>query len=95
VKSPTTYSYVPDKSAKFYINLSGGFTKYADEDEAFVIRANGEATRKLGEILPGDTIVIPPKIVIPYQTWYLVRDVLSLTFQGISASALMYSAVKR
>jgi hypothetical protein len=24
-----------------------------------------------------------------------VRDVLSLTFQGISASALMYSAVKR
>jgi len=24
-----------------------------------------------------------------------VRDVLSLTFQGISASALMYSAIRR
>jgi protein involved in polysaccharide export with SLBB domain len=95
VKSPTTFSYVPNKSAKFYINLAGGFTKYADEDEVFVIRANGEATRKLGKILPGDTIVIPPKIVIPYQTWYLVRDVLSLTFQGMSAAALMYSAIRR
>jgi hypothetical protein len=39
--------------------------------------------------------VIPPKIVIPYQSWYLVRDVLSLTFQGMSAAALMYSAIRR
>ncbi len=95
VKNPSTFSYVRGKSGKFYINQAGGFTKYANTDETYIIRASGETSDSLSDVKPGDTIVVPPKIVYPYQTWYIVRDALSLIFQGASASALMYNAIKR
>lgn len=95
VKNPSTFVYVPGKGAKFYINLAGGTSKYADTSQIYVIKASGETSDDLDNIGPGDTVVVPPEIKVPYQTWYLVRDILSLTFQGISASALMYNAVKR
>jgi protein involved in polysaccharide export with SLBB domain len=95
VKNPSTFVYVPGKGAKFYIDLAGGTSKYADTSQIYIIKANGETSDDLDNIGPGDTVVVPPEIKVPYQTWYLVRDILSLTFQGISASALMYNAVKR
>ena len=94
VKNPSTFVFVEGEDADFYINLAGGFSKFADEDNIYVIKANGETSTDLSDIGPGDSIIVPPKITLPYQSWYLVRDILSLTFQGISAAALMYNAVK-
>lgn len=94
VKNPATFSYVPDKGTKFYVELSGGYTKYANKSEVFIIRANGQADTNLSKVNPGDTIVVPPRVVIPYETWYIVRDVLSVSFQGLTAGALMLNALK-
>ncbi len=94
VKNPSTFVFVEGEDADFYINLAGGFSKFADDDNIYVIKANGETSTNLSDIGPGDSIIVPPKITLPYQSWYLVRDILSLTFQGISATALMYNAVK-
>ncbi|MFN3329240.1 MAG: SLBB domain-containing protein, partial [Fervidobacterium pennivorans] len=84
VKNPSTFSYIKGKSGKFYINQAGGVTKYANTDEIYIIRASGETSDSLSEVKPGDTVVVPPKIIYPYQTWYIVRDALSLIFQGTS-----------
>lgn len=94
VKNPATFSYVPDKGVKFYVELSGGYTKYANKSEVFIIRANGQADTNLSKVNPGDTIVVPPRVVIPYETWYIIRDVLSVSFQGLTAGALMLNALK-
>lgn len=94
VKNPTTFSYVPGNGVKFYVELSGGYTKYANKAEVFIIRANGQADTNLSKVSPGDTIVVPPRVVIPYQTWYFVRDALSVSFQGLTAGALMLNALK-
>ncbi|MCS7213625.1 MAG: SLBB domain-containing protein [Candidatus Calescibacterium sp.] len=94
VKSPATFSYVERKGAKFYIELAGGYTKYSNKSEVFIIRANGEGDTDLSQIRPGDTIVVPPRVRIPYETWYIVRDVLSVSFQGLTAGALMLNALR-
>lgn len=94
VKFPSTFAYVPGRSLKFYVELAGGYTKYANKSDIFIIRANGEACTDLSKVEPGDTIIVPPRVKIPYETWYIVRDALSLSFQGLTAGALMLNALK-
>ena len=61
-------SFIFEKGMDYndYIEASGGYTSFADERAAFIIRANGEATpvganvfRGQAKIYPGDTIVVP------------------------------------
>lgn len=94
VKHPTTFSYLPGKDADFYVKLAGGYTRYSNRAEVFVIRANGEADTNVSKIMPGDTIVVPPRIRVPYETWFIVRDVLSVSFQGLTAGALILNALR-
>jgi len=73
VFNPTAISYRPGRSARWYLNQSGGLTQLADKEGVFVIRADGAviaaknnsgwwAGNPLNAALrPGDSIVVPEK----------------------------------
>jgi len=77
VFNPTAVSYLPGKSAKWYLSQSGGLTQIADKNAVFVIRADGSVLSAKNNsgfwmgnpmdtvLKPGDSIVVPeraPKI---------------------------------
>jgi polysaccharide export outer membrane protein len=77
VYNPTAISYLPGRSAKWYLSQAGGTTAIADRNATFVIRADGSVLSAknnsslwsgdpLNAVLkPGDSIVVPeraPKI---------------------------------
>ena len=71
--NPTAVSYVPGRSAKWYLSQSGGFTQIADKSAVFVLRADGSVLSAknnsgfwfgdpMSSVLkPGDSIVVPEK----------------------------------
>jgi polysaccharide export outer membrane protein len=73
VFNPTAVSYQPGRSARWYLNQSGGLTQIADKDAVFVVRADGSVLSAknnsglwLGDSMnavlkPGDSIVVPEK----------------------------------
>lgn len=77
VFNPTAVSYLPGKSAKWYLSQSGGLTQIADKSAVFVVRADGSVLSAknnssfwMGDpmsavLKPGDSIIVPeraPKI---------------------------------
>ncbi|MEK7850657.1 MAG: SLBB domain-containing protein [Deltaproteobacteria bacterium] len=70
VYNSTAFVYDPDISMSTYIDKAGGTTKYADEKETFVLKADGSAAaRRQGGMFfmsskldPGDTVVVPEKV---------------------------------
>jgi protein involved in polysaccharide export with SLBB domain len=73
VFNPTAVSYLPGRSAKWYLSQSGGLTGIADKSGVFVVRADGSVLSAknnsgiwLGDpmnsiLKPGDSIVVPEK----------------------------------
>ncbi len=73
VFNPTAVGYEPGRSAKWYLNQSGGLTQIADKDAVFVVRADGSVLSSrnnsvlwLGDAMntvlkPGDSIIVPEK----------------------------------
>jgi len=73
VFNPTAVSYLPGKSARFYLSQAGGLTQVADKNAVFVIRGDGSVVSAknnsrlwsgdpLNAVLkPGDSIVVPEK----------------------------------
>lgn len=73
VFNPTAVSYLPGRSAKWYLSQSGGLTQIADKSAVFVVRADGSvlAAKNNGGfwngdpmnamLKPGDSIVVPEK----------------------------------
>jgi hypothetical protein len=77
VLNPTAVSYIPGKSAKWYLSQAGGLTQVAAKRAVFVIRADGSVISSRNNsalwsgdpmsavLKPGDSIVVPemaPKI---------------------------------
>jgi protein involved in polysaccharide export with SLBB domain len=80
VYNPSAITFTPDKSAGWYLARAGGSSAMANRKEIFVVRANGDVVGRRssgwieGDVLstklrPGDTIVVPQKIVTPSATW--------------------------
>ncbi len=70
VLNPTAFEYRKDLTVRSAINRSGGFQDYADQKKVYVIKANGVIERASRNIFtknvrlePGDTIVVPRKII--------------------------------
>ena len=73
VFNPTAVSYMPGRSAKWYLSQSGGLTQIADRGAVFVVRADGSvlSARNNSEfwsgdplnaaLKPGDSIVVPER----------------------------------
>ncbi len=94
VANSTALLYTPGKSVGSYLKQAGGATRYADTKKIYVIQASGRVIgndtghlfRSVEDVLvsPGDTIVVPEKIMVESATW---KNVLN-TAQLISALAI-------
>jgi len=100
VNNTTALIYTPGKSVGAYLKQAGGPTRSADTKNLYVIQASGRVIGNDGGgmfhsvqdvlVAPGDTIVVPDKIMVESQTW---KNVLS-TAQLISALAITAGVVK-
>lgn len=95
VYNAAAITYVPGKTAGWYLRHAGGSTSMADNKEIFVIRANGSVVgRHSGEwytdgvldtkMQPGDVVVVPQKILGGSMFW---RNMLA-TAQVLSSIAI-------
>ncbi|HYV74427.1 MAG TPA: SLBB domain-containing protein [Candidatus Binatia bacterium] len=80
VYNSAALTFVPGKSAGWYLSRAGGPTNMANKKEIFVIRANGSVVgRDSGgwysnnvletKMQPGDVVVVPQKIIGGNNTW--------------------------
>ncbi len=77
---PQSVVYLPEKSADDYIDGSGGFTTYADEDRVLVVRQNGEVRAAVDvELRPGDEILVLP--VVPTKNLQLASTISQILYQ--------------
>lgn len=101
VYDPTAVAYRPGRSAKWYLNQSGGPTNLANKKAIFVVRADGTVIGGHGGMLwmgggldqtlqPGDTVVVPEKALggpKNWQSFFQIVQVLSgVTTSGILAA---------
>lgn len=87
VNMTISHRWRENRTAKEYLELSGGLTQRADNDQVYVVRASGEVrsldTGWFGtppDIRPGDTIVVPldTTAIRPMQ---LARDITQILSQ--------------
>ena len=85
---PQALVYEPGASIKSYIERVGGFTDQANEKEFLIVRRNSEILKgKNITIMPGDEIVVLPKI--PVKSLQLAKAITEVIFQlAISASVI-------
>jgi protein involved in polysaccharide export with SLBB domain len=99
VYNASAITFMPGRTAEWYLQKAGGASDTANRKEIFVIRANGSVVgRRSGnwyghEVLStkldaGDTIVVPQKIVGASATW---RNLLSAA--QVAASLAIAAAV--
>ena len=85
VYNATALTFVPGKTAEWYLSRAGGTNAVANRKEVFIIRANGSVVGRRsggwlgGEVLstklePGDVVVVPQKIIGGSLFW---RNLLS------------------
>jgi protein involved in polysaccharide export with SLBB domain len=99
VFNPTAIAYEKSRPASWYLRAAGGFTRMADQKNAYIIRANGLVVASksgfFGESVlnarmrPGDTLVIPQKITVGSPGW----QHFAVAAQTISALAIAGAAV--
>ena len=70
VLNPVAFAYSKDMNIRDAINMAGGYQQYADKKRVYVIRASGIVDKSPRNIFagnislnPGDTIVVPRKII--------------------------------
>lgn len=91
VYNPAALTFVPGKNAGWYLMQAGGPTDLASKKEIYIIRASGSvvgrgSTRSwwAGNLLnttmhPGDTVVVPEKIIGESHVWKNILDTAQLT----------------
>ncbi|MGH9737985.1 MAG: SLBB domain-containing protein [Candidatus Acidiferrales bacterium] len=96
----TAVSYSPGRSAKWYLEQSGGPTTIADKKAIFVIRADGSVigekkTLWIGDSLnavlePGDTVVAPEKAIGGGPNW---QNIFTSAELASSITSTLYIAL--
>jgi hypothetical protein len=96
--------YGPGKKVKDYLRLAGGPDRIADQKREFILRADGSvlsrqytSSRQYGGfdrllILPGDTIIVPPRI----EKGAVMRDLINVStiLQGFGLGAAAIEVLK-
>ena len=89
VYSPGAQIFLPDMKVKDYIARAGGYGKYAEKDQVFVVQANGFAfgvdSPAIGDIedvklKAGDAIFVPQKVE-RYAGMRFTKDVIDILFK--------------
>ena len=96
VYNPTAVSFKPGRSAGWYLQRAGGTTDMANKKAIFVVRVNGSVVADKGKALssrlqPGDSIVVPAKVVGGSNTWKYLMNIAQIT----TAIALATSVATR
>lgn len=104
VYNPSSYQYVPGESVSGYLGKSGGFTRDAEDDDVYVIKADGSVvSRQMAsgflffgsfmnkEIDSGDTIVVPQKLE---KTAWLrdIKDITTIISQIAISAGVVFAA---
>jgi polysaccharide export outer membrane protein len=103
VFNPTAVSYLPGRSAKWYLSQSGGLTQIADKNAVFVIRGDGSVLsaknnsgfwsgNPMSAVLnPGDSIVVPEKAPkIGTRNWAAIMQTASVASSVALAVAYIH-----
>lgn len=89
VYSPGAQIYLTDMTVKDYIERTGGLTKYAEENEIFVVQANGFAFGKDSpnvssvekvKLSAGDVVFVPQKVE-RYAGMRFTKDIIDILFK--------------
>jgi protein involved in polysaccharide export with SLBB domain len=89
VYNPNAISFRPGKNTHWYLTQAGGTTELANKKDVYVIRANGSVVghgsegwwggNVMGLVLqPGDTIVVPEKIMLGNTAWHRLLEAAGL-----------------
>jgi len=91
VRNPVSVLHHDELSVEDYIFRAGGFSSDADEDDVYILQANGSteaAYMSLREVDPGETIVVPaiikPKTQI-LTLWTSIASVLASSATAIAS----------
>jgi polysaccharide biosynthesis/export protein len=95
VLNPNAIVYDEKLSGKEYLVKAGGLKDSADDENIFVVHANGEAQTLSGGLFspdvvigPGDVIVVP-MYISTYSGMQMAKDITAILYQlAVSASAL-------
>jgi len=104
VYSANAFIYESGKRVRDYLHLAGGPDRIADQKREFILRADGsvlsrqyESGRQYGgfdrlQMLPGDTVVVPPKI----EKGAIMRNLLNVStiLQGFGIGAAAIEVLK-
>ena len=89
IHSPSAQVYLPGLTVKDFINQSGGYTKYAEQDQVYVLQANGSAVSSgspsIGnienkELKAGDTVFVP-QVIERNAGVRLFKDIVDILFK--------------
>ncbi len=95
VLNPGSFQYRSDMSADDYVDMAGGYTKVAEDDETFIILPDGSARAASSSafdffsdqpIPPGSTIVVPPNPA-PFNTMVFLTSLSQIVSQVAIAGA--------
>lgn len=101
VYNPTAVAYRPGRSAKWYLNQSGGATNLANKHAIFVVKADGTVIGGHGGMLwmggalneslqPGDTVFVPEKALGGPKNWQAFFQIAQ-ALTGVTTSAILAS----
>ena len=86
VRNPTAVLHWEDGDVGYYLNRAGGVTPDADENQIYVIRADGSAIAgfmKLRDIEAGDGIIVPPSTEKHVDKLPIIRAIATISGQLI------------
>lgn len=90
VYNPSAVTYVPGKTAQWYLGQAGGATVMAEKKSIYIIRANGSVVSSQGsggwfkgsvlntKMRPGDTLVVPEKAIGGSSAWKTTLETAQL-----------------
>lgn len=59
VNGPVAVAFVPGRSAGYYVDRAGGFSRQADKRRTYVVQPNGAVQRSGSTVEPGARVVVP------------------------------------
>jgi protein involved in polysaccharide export with SLBB domain len=88
VQNSTAFIYQPNKNAQYYIDLAGGFTEFAENDNVYILKANGVVSKELSIISLGDSIYVPERVKENVDYWGMFLATIQV-FSTVANTAIL------